>query len=290
MDLPTIAAAVTGAIGSRVLFHPLDTIRTLQQTSIVTGYKLPFAQYWRGLPAAVAFTTPAFTIYLVSYRQAKKELAPYLGHETAINFVASGIIAEIFSSVLWTPMEVVKGNMQLKSEKSGGTIAMIKRMYKTQGIKGFFRGYWMGLAVFTPHSVVWWYTYEQIKRLYKNDQLRVNKPELIVPKTTSPSSVPEETLKLSKSDYAIASAIAGTAAAIVSNFFDVLKTRQQLAIAEEVSRVRPEDKHGLLTVARNLIRESGFVKAMFKGLHVRLMYSLPSSIVSMVIVESLKPE
>lgn len=40
-------------------------------------------------------------------------------------------------------MEVVKGNMQIKKSNSGGTFAMMKRMYETQGFKGFYRGYWM---------------------------------------------------------------------------------------------------------------------------------------------------
>ncbi|KAK9313055.1 mitochondrial carrier domain-containing protein [Lipomyces starkeyi] len=280
MDLATIAAAVAGAVGSRVAFHPLDTIRTLQQTSVATGYRLPFAQYWRGLPAAVGLTTPAFTIYLVSYRQAKKVLEPYLGVDTA-NYVVSGAIAEFTSSVLWTPMEVVKGNMQLKSEsKAGGTWAMIKHMYQTQGLKGFYRGYWMGLAVFTPHSIVWWYTYEKMKTYFKStNALNAS----IIDSTTTPPD-------LTGAQYAFASAVSGTASGTASNFLDVIKTRQQLAIAEEVSRLRPDDQMGLWKVAKNLISEVGIMRAMFKGLHVRLMYSLPSGILSMVIVEKLKPE
>ncbi|KAK9481126.1 mitochondrial carrier domain-containing protein [Lipomyces japonicus] len=273
MDITTIAAAVAGAIGSRVAFHPLDTIRTLQQTSLATGYKLPIAHYWRGLPAAVGFTTPAFTIYLVSYREAKKDLAPYLGQDSAYNYVISGTIAELTSSLLWTPMEVVKGNMQVKSDKTpGGTFAMMKRMYQTQGLKGFYRGYWMGLAVFTPHSIVWWYTYESIKLRYKAG--------------LSDSSSSD----LSATQYALASAAAGTTAGTVSNFLDVLKTRQQLAVADEIANLRPDDKLGLWKVAKNLIQEAGLFRALFKGLHVRLMYSLPSGVLSMVIVELLKPE
>ncbi|KAK7206875.1 mitochondrial carrier domain-containing protein [Myxozyma melibiosi] len=274
MDLATISAAVAGAVGSRVAFHPLDTIRTLQQTSLASGYKLPFAQYWRGLPAAVGFTTPAFTIYLVSYRQAKQQLAPYLGNDSTVNHVVSGSIAELSSSLLWTPMEVVKGNMQVKQAGTGGTFDMMRHMYKTQGMKGFYRGYWMGLAVFTPHSIVWWVSYEKMKILLRNRNI----------------STKRESVDLTAEQYAYASVVSGVAAGTVSNFLDVVKTRQQLAISEEVARLRPDDQMGLLKVARNLIAEAGFFRAMFKGLHVRLMYSLPSGVLSMVIVELLRPE
>ncbi|KAK9473353.1 mitochondrial carrier domain-containing protein [Dipodascopsis tothii] len=265
MDLPTIAAAVAGAVGARVAFHPLDTIRTLQQTSVAKGYVLPFHQYWRGLPAAVAFTTPAFTVYLVAYRQAKQELAPYLGFDSAANYVVSGTVAELLSSVLWTPMEIIKGRMQLQDGKAG-TLATIARLRRTEGLRGLYRGYWMGLAVFTPYSIVWWWSYENVKRWR-------GRPADLAP-----------------TDYAVASAAAGTAAATVSNFLDVIKTRQQLAVADEVTRLRPDDRVGVWTVARNLVREKGVFRALFKGLHVRLMYSLPSGVLSMVIVETLKPE
>lgn len=95
---------------------------------------------------------------------------------------------------------------------------------------------------------------------------------------------------LTASKYAVASAVAGVTSATVSNFLDVVKTRQQLAVADEIGRLRPDDKLGVWQVTRNFLKEAGVFRALFKGLHMRLMYSLPSGVLSMVIVEALKPE
>ena len=52
-------------------------------------------RYWSGLGPSVALTTPAFTAYMVLYRQTKKELTPYLGDTSIYNYVLSGAAAEV---------------------------------------------------------------------------------------------------------------------------------------------------------------------------------------------------
>jgi solute carrier family 25 iron transporter 28/37 len=247
----------------------VDTIRTLQQTSTNFSYVLPFARYWRGLGASVALTTPAFTVYMVSYRQCKRDLTPYLGESAFSNYVISGAVAELTSSVIWTPMEVVKGRMQILEAQNRNTMWLIGDIYRKEGIKGFFRGYWMGVGVFLPHSVVWWTSYEVTKGYVGKDSVDGN---------------------LSAFQYGLSSAAASTTAATCSNFLDVVKTRQQLAVAEEISKIRPDDQQSVLKVARNLVKEVGLFRALFKGLHIRLMHSLPSSILAMIIVEKVNPD
>ncbi|KAG5363897.1 putative mitochondrial carrier C4G8.08 [Yarrowia sp. B02] len=265
MDLGTIMASVAGAVGSKIVFHPLDTIRTLQQTSTNFNYILPLHRYWRGLGASVALTTPAFTTYMVSYRQCKRFLTPYLGDDSMANYVISGAVAELASSFIWTPMEVIKGRMQI-SAKNVSTLQIIKRIYATEGIRGFFRGYVMGIVVFLPHSVVWWVTYEKTKAWM------------------------EKRGDLGLKEYAVSSAAATCTASVASNFLDVVKTRQQLAVSDEIKGMRPDDQKSVVQVGKNLIKEVGLGRALFKGLHIRLLHSLPSSVLSMIIVETLNPD
>lgn len=163
-------------------------------------------------------------------------------------------------------MEVVKGRMQI-SAQSITTFQLLKEIKQTEGIRGFFRGYWMGIVVFLPHSIVWWITYEEAKQ-----------------------SLLKRYSELTPTHYAIASASATTVAQTASNLLDVVKTRQQLAVSKEISSIRPDDQQSVFKVARNLIKEVGFFRACFKGLHVRLLQALPSSILSMVIVETLNPD
>lgn len=230
---------------------------------------------------------------MVSYRQTKRELTPYFGENSITNYVLSGGMAEIASSFIWTPMEVVKGRMQISS--SGiGTFALMKEIKQNEGIKGFFRGYWMGIVVFLPHSIVWWTTYEEAKRI-----LSERKGSLLSStQQTSDISDPDAGTDTSKPvmgelmplQYAIASASATVVSQTATNLLDVVKTRQQLAVSREISSLRPDDQLGVWQVGRNLIKEVGFFRACFKGLHMRLLQSLPSSVLSMVIVETLNPD
>lgn len=283
----------------------VDTIRTLQQTTPNFKYNLPLSRYWSGLTASVVLTVPAFTTYMVAYRQTKRELSPILGPDALSNYIISGAVAELASSFIWTPMEVVKGRVQLANGNiktptttpplniatsvasaatgniqpnkhvNASTLKIIKEIYKTDGgIKGFFRGYWMGIIVFVPHSIFWWTTYEKSKTFLVNHFL--------------PEGATNQ--DLTTTHIAIASVIGTTAATSAANFLDVVKTRQQLAVSDELKRLRPDDSKSVWIVARNLIRENGIFRALVKGLHIRLLHALPSGVLSMVIVETLNPD
>lgn len=271
MTLDTVAASILGAVGSKLVFYPLDTIRTLQQTSTNFSYVLPLSHYFRGIGVSIGMSAPAFTVYMVSYRETKQALSPYLGETALSNYVVSGAVSQLSSSFLWTPMEVMKGRMQIHQGTSSWTFgALFKHIYKHDGVQGFFRGYWMGVAVFLPHSVVWWATYERTKELLNSKK--------------------SSTQSMGPLDFGIASLCASTTSSFASNFLDVVKTRQQVALDEAIARLRPDDSLGVFKVASNLIREVGLFRAFFKGLHVRLMHSIPTSALSMMIVESLNPD
>lgn len=104
MDVGTLTASVASSVFSRVICYPLDTIAVQHTTSTRRPLlSVPISTYYRGLPVSVALVTPAFALYLCTYRQSKSSLQPYLGDSTA-NYVASGAVAEVVSSLLWTPL------------------------------------------------------------------------------------------------------------------------------------------------------------------------------------------
>ncbi|KAK9494119.1 mitochondrial carrier domain-containing protein [Lipomyces doorenjongii] len=288
MDFATVAAAVAGSVGSAVVFHPFDTLLTLRQTSVSASCILPFRQYWRGVTISALMSTPAFTLYLVSYRHAKKVFAPYFGADSGLNYIASGVAAEITSNVLFTPMENIKGRLQLKNGPGiESTRELIINIYKKEGFRSFFRGYWMGLLIYTPNSVCYWYIYENLKTFMRQRKIEQCRDDIASYNTASSISPPRD---LTATQYALASSIASLGGETSCNFLDIVRTRQQLALADEIKRVRPDDQQGILTVARNLIKENGIARALFKGLHIRLMYALPVGVLSMVIVEKIKPD
>lgn len=269
MDLQTLVASAVASTVSEVVFHPLDTVLTLHQTNTGTSYILPWRAYWKGLVPSIALTTPAFMIYMVAYRQSKAYFTPYLGESTLANYAAAGSVAELFSSTIWTPLEVLKGRMQL-APSGYRTADLVRKIYKEEGVRGFFRGYWMSLGVFLPQTIVWWVTYEECKKAF---EIRLKPGE-----------------EVGALAYGVSSAAATITSCTSLNLLSVLKTRQQLARATEVTAIRPDDHKSILKVASNLIRDHGLLRAWFKGLPVRLAHHLPASVLGMIVMEKIAPD
>lgn len=267
MDVETVGASVVASVASKIVFHPIDTIRTVKQTSVNRG-RVPLKMYWNGLVPSTMFAVPGFTTYLVAYRQTKSWLSSTLGPTSIANYVISGAAAELASSFIWTPMEVLKGRMQISSSRQKLRTVM-KDIYKTEGMAGFFRGYWMGIVVFLPHSIVWWVSYEQAKSKLM-------------------AQFPADNMFLVNN--MMAAGTASVAASTCTNFLDVIKTRQQLAYSKEIGGLRPDDKQGVLRIAYNLVKEGGLFRAVFKGLSARLVCAVPSSMFTMAIVEMMHPD
>lgn len=266
MDFATIASSVVSSASARLVFHPIDTLRTIKQT---TGgsYHMPIHRYWSGLFPAIGLSVPGFTAYLVAYRQSKAQLSPYLGPTSLANYIVSGSVAEIASSCVWTPTEVLKGRMQIASE-SQTSWQLVRSIYKLEGIRGFFHGYFLGLVVFLPHSVLWWVTYERIRQYICEGDFN----------------------KLQPQHHAVSAALATANAVVWTNFLDVVKTRQQLAYSPEVARLRPSDTKGARVIALNLIKECGLFRALTIGMGMRMLSTVPSSALAMAIMETLHPD
>ncbi|RDW72804.1 hypothetical protein BP6252_06711 [Coleophoma cylindrospora] len=274
MDINTLSASVASSIISRIVCYPLDTI-AIQHTSSTRRpiFSVPLRSYYRGVGVSVCMVTPAFALYLCTYRQSKESLLPYLG-DTTLNYVASGTVAEISSSLLWTPMEVMKARLQISTtEQEKKLLYNLKQIAQNEGIKGFYRGYAMGLGIFIPYNAVWWSVYENVKKM----------------DAIAGFSLPAQT--------ALSSIAAVTASAGLIHPLDLVKTRYQVATSGTVSDVahtsvgalRSLDQKGIAQIITNVMAESG-KRGFYKGFVPRLCCSVPSSLIMMSVFEYLKPD
>ena len=193
---------------------------------------------------------------------------PYLGDST-YNYIAAGTTAELASSLLWTPLEVVKARLQIsRTGKDGKLLYQLRDIAKKEGIKGFYRGYLMGLGIYIPYNAISWTVYENMKKL--------------------PADL----------SYAAQVALsAGTATICVHGLvypFDLVKTRYQVATSGTVAAVagvggRGSDQKGIRQILKNVMKESG-KKGFYAGFFPRLMCAFPSSVITMSVIEYLKPD
>ncbi|KAJ3369907.1 hypothetical protein GGF31_004982 [Allomyces arbusculus] len=270
---------------------------------------------YRGLPVALVFSVPAVSIYLYAYDETKRVLAAGVGpvqvaETSPVAHFTAAVLAEMLSGLFWTPLEMIKNRQQMGHGKtyidaplavprsrhpsmssvgssataplletgvqrqsysslpraaSGdlSALAIARRIYQQRGIVGFQKGYWLSLCVFVPYSVTYFLSYEQLKSLYSTHVL--DRP------LTSDTKLPF-------SAYLMCAGVSGSLAASISNPLDRVRTIVQ------VSNKRPS----AWTVIRQLAREEGWWKGATRGLVPRVVWVVPSVVISMTVYEMLK--
>ncbi|ORY82546.1 hypothetical protein BCR37DRAFT_402643 [Protomyces lactucae-debilis] len=281
MDLQTLAASVTASVSSRLVVFPLDTIAIQRQTAMRRPLfpadqtlLRSFRNLYRGLSVSLILTTPAVALYLCTYRQLKQMLIPTLG-EGNMNYIVSGTGAEIVSSFLWTPLEVLKARLQISGAPVAGLassnttlMGQLRLIARDEGMRGFYRGYLVGLGIFIPYNAVYWVVYENSKRLARRS-MYFQEPF---------------------AQAALASGVATSVSTLLAHPLDLIKTRYQVSMSDAVQQTatqqqtRKSDRLGVRQVLRNVMQESGW-RGLYAGLGPRLFCSIPSSVLSMSVFE-----
>ena len=139
--------------------------------AVVAGIPFASAAYFGGYEAAKravdAFRDAAETRFPLFLRSA----AAPLTESPTFSYVASGVIAQSFASVAYTPIDVVKERMQasgvlgarLARGRYDGVVAAYRTILKTEGARGVFRGYWASNFTWWPFSVVYFVAYEHMR-------------------------------------------------------------------------------------------------------------------------------
>ncbi|EGD82953.1 hypothetical protein PTSG_03588 [Salpingoeca rosetta] len=139
------------------------------------------------------------------------------------------------------------------------TRQLVRSIVKQEGFRGFYRGYWASVATFAPSSAIWFAVYELCK--FKLAHMW-------------PTAAPNAATL----NHLASGAVAGFAATVIMNPFDVAKTRLQTldaGIKEEAALIR----RGFVSLLLWTIRSEG-VAAVMKGLGPRLWFSVPGSAIT----------
>jgi Mitochondrial carrier protein len=231
------------------------------------------ASLYRGLPVALVFSVPALSIYLSCYDFSSL----YLDRNTSIsrdnssNHLLSGLVAEVFAGLAFTPMEVLKNQLQT-SRRSASTNALALKIWREEGLGGFYRGYLMGLAVFVPYTMTYFAVYEKLKAYMTDGAQQIPSKST----NTLVSQLPFMT-------YVACSSIACAIGITISTPLDIVKTRWQISSSEEGTFY----KRGPMHIIQDMWRQGGS-RAFTRGLLTRICWGIPSTAISMTIYESIK--
>ena len=124
--------------------------------------------------------------YLVTYEKVRHLVGQYATSDNRVKGLVGGGVGSLVSQTIITPFDVISQHMMVisgdKSNRSQGSrkfssfanpllikrsealryglsIAVVRELYRTDGFRGFYRGYFASLATYVPSSACWWMFY-----------------------------------------------------------------------------------------------------------------------------------
>jgi len=226
-----------------VPLYPMDTLRTRLQAPKGLAANGGLGGIWNGFSTVFIMSAPSSGAYFVLYDQLQHDLAtrvpslPVTGRDAS-----AAVIAEVLTSFLKVPCEVVKQYMQTSpNSKSAPSVLGTCREISARGLPGFYVGLGATLGREVPFSCLQMCVFEAIKRRH--------------PWTPQAESTGSSWLHclIGMSSGGAAGAVAG----LVTTPLDVAKTRIQLR--------PPGEKAGTLQELAHIYRRKGPSGLMIGG-------------------------
>lgn len=319
--LKDIAYGSTAGILGKFVEYPFDTIKVRLQaqphgTSAVSRLhgpldafyaafrspEGPLVSLYRGISAPLVGAAIETSSLFFSYRiaqdvlvaatpalRARREQAPHEKIELPFSYlVGCGAASGAFTSLLLTPIELIKCKMQVPlpvpqsdmASKLGyttvrppGPLQLIATVFRTQGLLGFWHGQLGTLIRETGGSAAWFGSYEGVKMQF----LRSNE--------TSPSQ--------SQADVKVwQQMVAGAVAGMSYNFIfypaDTIKSRMQTSVSHTgVESVMGTSDMKFLATGKEIWREQG-IRGFYRGCGITVFRAAPSSAIIFSIYETLR--
>lgn len=168
------AGVVTGIIQT-TLVYPIDLVRTrIIQDKQMLGRDVSIYACARDLVKQRGLTS-LYTGFLpailsaplyVGFSLANYQYLKNQDHTLLSNSFIAGSIAGVTSQALTYPGDTIKKQLQIngmKDTKYGGLSQCIRYIYKTHGILGFYRGFWVNMIKAAPEIGLKFMVYEFVK-------------------------------------------------------------------------------------------------------------------------------
>uniref|UniRef100_A0A7M4EBB2 Solute carrier family 25 member 33-like n=1 Tax=Crocodylus porosus TaxID=8502 RepID=A0A7M4EBB2_CROPO len=216
---------------------------------------------FRGLGPTLVGVAPSRAVYFAAYSGAKEKLNVIFEPESKKVHMVSAACA-VASATLTNPIWLVKTRMQLEEDTRCNALQCAMRVYRTEGLRGFYRGIsasYAGVSETMIHFVI----YEALKQ-----RLREQQPLL------SPAlGLPADTLDF----FGLmgAAAVSKTCASCIAYPHEVIRTR----LREEGSRYC-----SFVQTLHLVVQEEGLL-ALYRGLLAQMIRQIPNTAITMATYE-----
>ncbi|XWS43889.1 hypothetical protein CRYUN_Cryun16bG0143300 [Craigia yunnanensis] len=262
-----VAGSIAGSVEHMAMF-PVDTLKTRMQAigascsiqpvgirqALGSILKLegPSGLY-RGIAAMGLGAGPAHAVYFSVYELSKQVLSRG-DPNNSMAHAASGVVATVTSDAVFTPMDMVKQRLQLKSSPYKGLADCVQRVLMEEGIGAFYASYRTTVIMNAPFTAVHFATYEAAKRGLME---------------VSPDTANDERLVV----HATAGAVAGALAAVVTTPLDVVKTQLQ---CQGVCGCERFSSSSIGNVIQTIVKKDGY-RGLMRGWIPRMLFHAPAA-------------
>nr|AAR13302.1 mitochondrial carrier protein [Phaseolus vulgaris] len=215
----------------------LSVMKGILKTDGVPGLYRGFGTVITGaIPARIIFLSTLETTKVAAFRM----LEPFKLSETTQAAIANGVAgmtSSIFAQSVFVPIDVVSQKLMVQgysghAQYSGG-LDVARKVLRSDGIRGLYRGFGLSVITYSPASAVWWASYGSSQRY-----------------------IWRLTVNYIKSGKALGGIIAGASSSCITTPLDTIKTRLQV--------MGHENKSSIKQVAKDLINEDGW-KGFYRG-------------------------
>ncbi|WVF66494.1 hypothetical protein IAT40_001234 [Kwoniella sp. CBS 6097] len=207
---------------------------------------------WKGVGTAITMGIPSSAIYMLGYEHLLSFISPYFTASLTPAPLIAGSLARTLSATVISPIEMFRTRLQaLPSVERGtptyaSTAKDMSKLVQGKGVTILWRGLGPTLWRDVPFSGIYWAGFELLKSLF----------------TSSSSPLPP----LSPISTSFLSGfLSGTVSAIVTQPFDVLKTRRQVFNPSPGCQTTHA---ATIPLAMHVIKTEGW-NALFAGLSAR---------------------
>lgn len=233
--------------------NAFSVVRGILKTDGIPGLYRGFGTVITGaIPARILFLTALETTKVAAF----KMVEPFKFSEPTQAAIANGIggmSASLCSQAVFVPIDVVSQKLMVQGysghAKYSGGLDVARKIIKSHGIRGLYRGFGLSVITYSPSSAVWWASYGSSQRVIWS--LLGNRAEF---KDATPSQLTIMSVQ------AFGGIIAGATASLITTPLDTIKTRLQVMGHEK----RPSARG----VVEKLIADDGW-KGFYRGLGPR---------------------
>ncbi|GMH04372.1 hypothetical protein Nepgr_006211 [Nepenthes gracilis] len=233
--------------------NAFSVIRGILKTDGLPGLYRGFGTVITGaVPARIIFLTALETVKVAAFRM----IEPFNLSEPSQAAIANGIagmMASVSAQAVFVPIDVVSQKLMVQGYSGyatyNGGLDVVRKVVKSDGIRGLYRGFGLSVMTYSPTSAVWWASYGSSQRLFWR----------LLGYGTEHEVTPPSQWKIVCVQSA-GGVVAGATASCITTPLDTIKTRLQV--------MGNEKRHGAVQVVKELVMDEGW-KGLYRGLGPR---------------------